>query len=125
MRQRIMIIDDDSERLVSLRQVLELEEYEVQISFDFYGIIETMSETTPDLVIINMLMSTVNGFKATKLIKMHSNVPIIVLGATNDGPSIEKAFNSGADDYLTQPFRGPILRARVAAKLRKIRVPVS
>jgi DNA-binding response OmpR family regulator len=125
MRQRITIVDDDSERLVSLRHVLETDEYEVKIFSDFYAIIESVSENTPDLFIVNMLMSRVNGFKAIKLIRTQSNVPIIVLGATNDGPCVERAFTCGADDYLPQPFRSQILRARVAAKFRKIRVPVS
>jgi two-component system KDP operon response regulator KdpE len=72
-----------------------------------------------DLVILDMMMPHLDGLETTRRLREHSTVPIIILTALGEETDKVKAFDLGADDYLTKPFGIGELLGRIKAVLRR------
>lgn len=103
-QKKILIADDDPAIVDSLRLMLELAEYEVYSTID--GEIMTMIEVQhPDLLILDIWMSGIDGRDICRAIKKDSHtkkIPIIMISASRDIKKSSK--ESGADDFLEKPF---------------------
>ncbi len=73
----------------------------------------------PDLVITDLSMPGFTGLELCERIRQMSEVPLLVLSVTEDEPTKVKAFDLGADDYVSKPFGMAELTARVRALLRR------
>jgi two-component system KDP operon response regulator KdpE len=78
----------------------------------------------PDLVILDIMMPGINGWKICDLIRQYSHVPIIMVSALGREQDVIRGFNYGADDYITKPFSPNILLARAQASLRRAAQPL-
>jgi DNA-binding response OmpR family regulator len=115
----IMVVDDDQEMLDLLKDLLWLEGFKVVSTSDGREALTLLEEWQPDLVLLDIVMNELDGFQVLDLIREHSNIPVVMLTGRCEGPTLRKALNLGADDYVTKPFSAVELVARIRAKLRR------
>ncbi len=118
-RSVILVADDDSQVLRLVTRSLQVEGYTVIVARDGQQALEAMETEAPDLVLLDILMPRLNGFEVCEQIRAFSAVPIIVLTARGQVQDKARAFDVGADDYITKPFSVIELVARVRAVLRR------
>jgi len=115
----IMVVDDDLDMLNLLKDLLWLEGFEVHGTNDSREAIALLDEWHPDLVLLDVVMNELDGFQVLDLIRERSNVPVVMVTGRCESPTLRKALNLGADDYVTKPFSAVELVARIKAKLRR------
>ncbi len=120
-RPTILIVDDESYIREFLAQILS---EHFQIAFAKSGIeaLEMARSVKPAIVVLDVLMPGQNGIETCKKLreqKESEDIPIIMLTAVNEPEQRIKAFNAGADDYLSKPFLPEELVARINRKLEK------
>lgn len=120
----ILVIDDQKEILGMVSRTLELEGYDVTVATDGKTGLDLMDECRPDLVILDILMPGLDGFEVLDLIRQRSDVPVIMLSAMGEMPTICDALQLGADDYVKKPFGTREFMARIQAKLRRVDLQV-
>lgn len=122
MNRLIAVIDDEPDILEIVSLHLKQEGFRVETFKDaksFYGFIE---KKVPDLLILDLLLPETSGFEVCKKLKSDdksSHMPIIMLSAKDTETDKVVGLELGADDYLTKPFSGKELMARVKAVLRR------
>ena len=118
----IMTVDDDQGVLKLLKRVLEPEGYDVIVADNGTVGLELFEEYMPDLIILDIMMPGLDGFRVLGLIRQHISVPVIMLSAKREVDTVRDALVLGADDYVRKPFHTQELLARVKAKLRRATV---
>ena len=87
--------------------------------------VEAVGAANPDLIILDLGLPDLDGLKVCERIRAMTASPIIVLTARHGEADTVALLNAGADDYITKPFSTQELAARVAAQLRRARVPAA
>jgi DNA-binding response OmpR family regulator len=118
--KRILVIEDEPQMLLGLRDNLELEGYEVQTASDGEEGLARAASFSPDLVILDVMLPKKNGFDVCRELRARSNAtPIVMLTARSAETDKVLGLELGADDYVTKPFSITELLARVRAVLRR------
>jgi DNA-binding response OmpR family regulator len=117
--KRILIVDDESAILQTLRFNLERNGYSVATAGDGRTAIALAASERPDLIIMDIMLPVLDGIEACKEIRKSSGVPIIMLTARDQEIDKVLALELGADDYVTKPFSLHEFLARVKARLRR------
>ena len=118
--KRILVIEDEPQMLLGLRDNLELEGYEVQTAADGDEGLQKAASFQPDLVILDVMLPRKNGFDVCRELRARSNAtPVVMLTARNQETDKVLGLELGADDYVTKPFSITELLARVRAVLRR------
>ncbi|MCL1799027.1 MAG: response regulator transcription factor [Eggerthellaceae bacterium] len=119
---KIMVIDDDQDILDLLEQ------FAVQYGYEFAGAkdgtagLERIAAEDPDLIILDVMIPSINGFELCRRIRETDiKTPIIILSAKGDIVDKSVGFDVGADDYLVKPFSIEELSLRVKSHLRRQR----
>jgi len=118
--KRILVIDDEPQMLLGLRDNLELEGYEVVTAADGeQGLSKALSER-PDLIILDLMLPRKSGLDVCRELRARANTtPVVMLTARSQETDKVIGLELGADDYLTKPFSIAELLARVRAVLRR------
>jgi two-component system KDP operon response regulator KdpE len=116
---RILVVDDEPQIRHSLQVNLENKNYDVVTAASGEEALDAMARRSPDVVIVDLVLPSMDGIELTRRIRAHSPVPIIVLSAIGDERKKVEALESGADDYVTKPFGMEELAARVRSALRR------
>lgn len=114
-KRRIVAIDDEKINLLLLSNILT-PEYKVQVFEDFFDFFNRLSMDFPDLILLDIVMPTLSGYEAIKLLKENpktSSVPVIFLTSKTSEIDEASGFKLGADDYITKPFSPLILKERI------------
>lgn len=119
--KRILIVDDESAILQTLRFNLERSGYEVVTAGDGRSAVSLALREQPDLVILDIMLPLLDGVDACREIRKSSDVPIMMLTAKDQEIDKVLALEMGADDYMTKPFSLHEFLARVKARLRRRR----
>ena len=119
MNRTILVIDDDQDLALMLKSQLERRNYRVVVASNGREGLQKAYQARPDLVILDIMMPEMDGWEVCNRLRELSNVPIIMLTARNMKGDVVKGLESGADDYLTKPFRASELEARIQAVLRR------
>jgi two-component system KDP operon response regulator KdpE len=114
----ILIVDDEVQMRRLLRISLEAEGYKVHQSANAEEALSQSSMARPELIVLDLGLPDMDGIEVLKKVREWSSVPILVLSARTGEQDIVAALDAGADDYLTKPFRGGELLARVRTALR-------
>ena len=119
MVKKILLVEDDKKISELVKQSLVNEGYFVDQSFDgesgYYKIIEDQ----PDLVILDIMMPKMNGYKVcAKVREIGVTTPIIMLTAKSGEYDVEEGLDTGANDYLRKPFSTVELLARIRKLLK-------
>jgi DNA-binding response OmpR family regulator len=117
--KKILIVDDESAILQTLRFNLERNGYAVATAGDGRTAIALAASDRPDLIIMDIMLPVLDGIEACKEIRKTSGVPIIMLTARDQEIDKVLALELGADDYVTKPFSLHEFLARVKARLRR------
>ena len=117
----ILIVDDIPVNLQILSDILDDKGYRVREVLDGMLALQVAEKEKPDLILLDIMMPNMDGFEVCRRLKENQNlndVPIIFISALNDTKDIVSAFNAGAADYITKPFRAEEVKARVATHLK-------
>ena len=118
--KRILVIEDEPQMLLGLRDNLELEGYEVQTAADGEQGLIKAAAFNPDLVILDLMLPKKNGFDVCRELRdRSSSTSIVMLTARSAETDKVLGLELGADDYVTKPFSITELLARVRAVLRR------
>ncbi len=118
--KRILVIEDEPQMLLGLRDNLELEGYEVETASDGDEGLAKAASFSPDLVILDVMLPRKNGFDVCRELRARANpTPIVMLTARSAETDKVLGLELGADDYVTKPFSITELLARVRAVLRR------
>ena len=121
MNNRVLVVEDDKNLGKVLTDYLTSKNYLVQLAEDGEIGFDFFTNNDYDIIILDVMMPKKDGFSLAKDIrKMNKDIPIIFLTAKSHKENIIKAFNLGADDYLTKPFSIEELLLRMDAILKRI-----
>ncbi|HET8524627.1 MAG TPA: response regulator [Thermomicrobiales bacterium] len=121
--ERVLIVDDEPQIRRALRTAFEGHGYQVAVAEDATSAFATIGTWAPDVMVLDLVMPTVDGFDVLRQTRTWSNMPVIVLSARGQEQDKVRALDLGADDYLTKPFGMAELLARVRALLRRLPQP--
>lgn len=118
-KQRILIVDDDSNiaELISLYLIKEC--YDTEIVGDGEEALRVFPEFKPNLVLLDLMLPGMDGYQVCQKIRSLSQIPIIMLSAKGEVFDKVLGLELGADDYMIKPFDSKELVARVKAVLRR------
>lgn len=117
--ERILIVDDEAELAAVVRDFLVKEGYKVDILTEGERFPEFFRSLQPNLVLLDLMMPKANGMELVRMLRMESDIPVIILSARAGDVDKILSLGFGADDYLTKPFSMGELTARVKAHLRR------
>src|SRR3981189_3270301 len=107
-RKKIIIVDDDRETREMLKMALELEGYEVAQAANGLRLISGLHVDRPDLIILDVMMSWIDGFELCSSIKKSEEfkgIPVIFLSARKAVDDQKRGFQAGACEYFTKPVQ--------------------
>ncbi len=117
---RLLIVDDDAEMRLFLRQELEQEGYVCEEAANGQQALSQLRSHSWDLVLLDWSMPGITGIELCRRLRHgHITTPVLMLTARDEVCDRVEALDSGADDYLTKPFSLDELLARVRARLRR------
>lgn len=119
IKQRILIVDDDTNisELISLYLLKEC--FETKTVEDGEEALKAFNEFNPDLILLDLMLPGMDGYQVCREIRKESNIPIIMLSAKGEIFDKVLGLELGADDYMIKPFDSKELVARVKAVLRR------
>lgn len=116
----VLIIEDEKNISDILKFNLVKENYEVTQRFDGKEGLDTALEKDFDIVLLDIMLPSMDGFEICKKIREHKTVPIIMLTAKEEEVDKILGLELGADDYITKPFSTREVIARVKANVRRV-----
>jgi two-component system response regulator VicR len=120
-RQRILIVEDDRALARVLSDNLSFSGFDVDWVDDGAEVLNKVRSTSPDLVLLDLMLPGRDGFNLCGLIREGGRTPVIMLTARDQKVDKVKGLELGADDYNTKPFDYEELQARIRAVLRRAR----
>ncbi|MBS4031809.1 MAG: response regulator [Clostridiales bacterium] len=120
-RQLILAVDDQEKNLMLLQAHLEPRGYDVITAQSGQGALEIIGQTAIDLVLLDIMMPEMDGYELCRVIKdspQTKHIPIVIISALQDKNERIKGIEAGADDFISKPFSGKEVLARVNALLK-------
>ena len=115
-KKRILIVDDEPDLLETIQINLEIEGYECLVAYDGFRGFERARQEKPDLIILDVMLPGMNGYKVCRLLKFDEkfkHIPIIMLTAEAQEKDRLTGKETGADFYMTKPFSADKLLEKV------------
>ena len=119
----ILVVEDDEAIRTACRRGLTERGYAVATAATGLAGLEQVLGSAPEVVLLDLGLPDVDGLALISMIRAASRVPIIVITAQDDDPTMIRALDGGADDYVVKPFGTDQLAARVRAVLRRAGAP--
>lgn len=119
LSKQLLIVDDDQEIRELLNEYLTRAGFEVLTAAEGNEMHRLLTQHSPDLIILDIMMPGDDGFTLCQQIRRDSQVPIIMLTAASDETDRVIGLELGADDYIAKPFSPRELQARIKALLRR------
>lgn len=120
MNQTIVVIEDDNNLRDYIKKIFHNAGYLVHTAADGAEGLKLVEKIEPNMVILDLGLPTLKGEAVCQEIKSnYSHIPVIILTARDTTADVVKGLNLGADDYITKPFEGEVLIARIKARLRQ------
>jgi DNA-binding response OmpR family regulator len=117
--RRVLVVDDDPDIRGLLRELLDRRGFDVTEARDGQEALRVFFTERPDLVVLDVAMPVLDGWKTLERIRELSDVPVVMLTARTTELEKTRGLRAGADDYVTKPFGRQELLARVDAVLRR------
>jgi DNA-binding response OmpR family regulator len=119
MTRQVLVVDDNKSVQVLLSDFLNSQDFEVLVASDGRQALEAVHATNPDLILLDIMMPTMDGYQFISHLRRESSIPVIMITAKQQEADIIRGFDLGADDYITKPFRLRELLVRMRAVLRR------
>jgi two-component system, OmpR family, alkaline phosphatase synthesis response regulator PhoP len=120
-KPKVLVVDDNPQNLELILAYLEDVDCQCMSAEGGQEALEIIKNTPPDLVLLDVMMPKISGFEVCKRIKGNpesADIPVIMVTALNEIGDIEKAINSGTDDFLSKPVNKWELLTRVKTMLK-------
>ena len=117
---RILVVDDEEAVRAAVARALRLDGHEVQLASDGVEALETVRCSTPDAIVLDVLMPRLDGVQVCRRMRGEGDrTPILMLTARDAVGDRVTGLDAGADDYLVKPFALEELQARLRAVMRR------
>ena len=116
---RVLVVDDDAALAEMVQIVLQREGYVTYWCDNGADALDSCTGFNPDLILLDLMLPGRNGIEVCRDIRRTSGVPIIMLTARSETADVVSGLESGADDYVSKPFKTKELVARIRARLRQ------
>ncbi|MFA0962417.1 response regulator transcription factor [Roseivirga sp. BDSF3-8] len=116
MKPKILIVDDEPNILLSLEFLMKKNGYEVFIARDGSEALDILSQQTPEVILLDIMMPEVDGYEVCQQVKANplmKDSKVIFLSAKSKESDISKGYDAGADLYMTKPFSTRELMSKV------------
>ena len=120
--KKILIVDDEQDIVESLKFVLEASDYVCYCAYNGEDGLRLAKEIIPDLMILDVMMPKINGFKISRLLKFdnkYKDIPILMVTARTQEEDKLIGEETGADEYITKPFELDDIVRKVDSYLKK------
>jgi len=120
--KKIMIVDDEVDLVETVRFPLEMEGFNVLVSYNGEDALNQARKEEPDLIILDLMLPKLDGYKVCRLLKFderYKHIPILMLTAKTQEKDKILGRETGADEYITKPFEMDDLMQKVKAYLNK------
>ncbi|MCL4124239.1 UNVERIFIED_CONTAM: hypothetical protein GTU68_024541 [Idotea baltica] len=118
--EHLLVVDDEENLRSMLSAALRHHGFEVSLAVDGRHALDVLSQTSPDLVLLDVMMPQLNGFDVCRRMREDRNMtPVLFLTARDETEDKVKGLRLGGDDYLEKPFSLDELVARIEAILRR------
>ena len=122
--ERILAVDDSATVLEMIKSVLVADGYDVITASDGAEGLETARRERPDLILLDVMLPKLAGYRVCRLLKFDQNyraIPIVMLTAKVEDAAVATGMRTGADQYLTKPVEPDTLLAAVASEIERAR----
>lgn len=120
---KILIVEDEEEIACGLSSLLKNQGYVCDCWDGRGNAVETIRETAPDLILMDINLPGQDGFALCREIRNACSLPVIFLTGRSTSMDELEALQSGGDDFITKPYKAPILLARIQTVLRRVKSP--
>ena len=124
-KQKILIVDDDTNIAELISLYLTKECYETKMVHDGESALKELQLFQPNLILLDLMLPGMDGYQVCREVRTKSQVPIIMLSAKGEVFDKVLGLELGADDYIVKPFDTKELVARVKANLRRCQMTVT
>lgn len=119
MKEKILIAEDETRIAQWIKTYAEREGYTCVVAHDGRTALDLARHEQPDLVVLDIMLPGIDGYRVCEILREETNIPIIMLTARIAEQDIIQGLKLGADDYVTKPFSPAELMARIEANLRR------
>jgi DNA-binding response OmpR family regulator len=116
---KILVIEDEPGVVSFIKKGLEEQSFLVDVAYDGQSGRQLALQNEYDIILLDVVLPHINGLQLCKTIRKTSNVPILMLTALSTTNDVITGLDTGADDYLTKPFKFQELLARIRALMRR------
>lgn len=120
MAYKVLVVDDETTLLHTIKAYVEQEGYTVQTAVNGRSALHIFRDFQPDLVVLDIMLPEIDGLELLRQLRQISDVYVIMLTAKADEADKVIGLGLGADDYVTKPFSPRELVARIKAALRRM-----
>ena len=120
--KKILVVDDEVDLVETVRFPLEMEGYDVLVSYNGEDALNQARKENPDLIILDLMLPKLDGYKVCRLLKFderYKHIPILMLTAKTQEKDKTLGMETGANEYITKPFEMDYLMEKVKAYLNK------
>jgi DNA-binding response OmpR family regulator len=118
--KKVLVVDDDMKTVELVKLYLNRDGYQVLTAYDGIEALRLARESSPDLIVLDLMLPDIDGLEVCRILRHESDVPIIMLTARTTDQDKLTGLGLGADDYVIKPFSPKVLVARVQAVLRRL-----
>jgi DNA-binding response OmpR family regulator len=120
--KKILVVDDEVDLVETVRFSLEMEGFQVLVSYNGEDALNQARKENPDLILLDIMLPKLDGYKVCRLLKFderYKHIPILMLTAKTQAKDKQTGMETGADEYITKPFDIDQLMEKVKAYLNK------
>jgi DNA-binding response OmpR family regulator len=118
-KPRALVVDDEPQMVGLVAYALETQGFEVIMAYDGPQALEKIESAQPDLVVLDVMLPTLDGFEVCRRVRETTTTPIMLLTARKEDEDIIQGLELGADDYMTKPFNPREVALRAQAIVRR------
>lgn len=123
-KDTVLVVDDSTIICNIIKDILESPTLHIEIANSGEESIEIASELQPTLILLDIIMTGIDGYETCRILKGNENtkeIPVIFITGNNDSDSVLRGFEVGAADYVPKPFIPEELKARVKVHMQNVR----
>lgn len=115
-KKRILLVDDEHHLVDMVKMRLEANDYEVITAYDGQEALDVARREKPDLIILDLMLPKMDGYKVCGLLKndsRYTSIPILLFTAKAQDDDMKQGRDVGADGYITKPFEPQVLLGKI------------